>query len=98
MLDQDGILIIVTELKANSENMRFISLFGFGPRDLSRMRIVLLKGSGKAYEQAYGNIPAGYITPESYGITNPDVTRIGEFKKLRRPIVPFDENVPLRYK
>ncbi|MCI7303010.1 MAG: M81 family metallopeptidase [Clostridiales Family XIII bacterium] len=97
VLDQDGILIIVTELKANSEN---IILFHYLDLDLdiSRMRIVLLKGSGKAYEQAYGNIPAGYITPESYGITNPDVTRIGEFKKLRRPIVPFDENVPLRYK
>lgn len=98
ILDQDGIKIVVTELKANSEN---IVIFQYFDVDISDMRFLILKGSGEAYKVAYGQYevkPDAYITPESIGITNPDVTKIGDFKKLRRPLIPFDENVELRYK
>jgi len=30
------------------------------------------------------------LTAESIGVNNPDVTKIGEFKKIRRPVYPLD--------
>ncbi|MFD1708253.1 M81 family metallopeptidase [Siminovitchia sediminis] len=95
VIDQNGILIVVTELKADTENLNVFEILGIDVRDLN---IIILKGLGHAYKKAFKDLPKGYITPESIGITNPDVRKIGEFKNIRRPVYPLDKNVALRYK
>ena len=95
VIDQNGIIIIVTEKKANTENMNLFAYLGI---DVKQFRIMVLKGFGKAYEGVFKDIPAGYIIPDSLGITSPDVRKIGNFQKIRRPVYPLDENVEMRYK
>ena len=94
VLNQKGIKIVVTELKAGTENIDIFGILGYDVNDLN---IVVMKGLGQAIRDVFKEKPRDYITPESIGITNPDVTKIGDFKKLRRPIYPFDKNVAMRY-
>src|SRR5699024_6320277 len=94
VLDQNGILIVVTELKADTENFNIFEWLGI---DVKNLNIIVLKGLGHAYKKAFKDLPKGYITPASIGITNPDVRKIGEFKFIRRPVYPLNENVELRY-
>lgn len=95
LIDQDGILIFVTELKADTEN---IDVFGWMGYEVSDMNVIILKGLGHAYKEVFKDKPKGYLTPDSIGITHPDVRKIGEFKLIRRPVHPLDENVEFRYK
>lgn len=94
VLNQNGILIVVTELKAATENINIFKYLGI---DVSDLKIIILKGFGKAYRDVFKDIPVGYITPEGIGITNPDVSKIGNFKTIRRPIYPMDKDTKLRY-
>lgn len=90
----DGITVVVTQEKAPTENMNIFAQAGI---DIKDFNILLLKGFGQAYQGVFGDLPEQYLTIHSIGICNPDVTRIGEFKNIRRPIYPLDENVELRY-
>ena len=94
LIDNDGIQIFVTEYMCTTELTNLFAHFGI---DVAQYKILLLKGSSKGYKVTYGDKLAGYIATESAGITSPDVTKVGEFKYLRRPIFPIDENVELRY-
>lgn len=90
----DGVTVVVTQEKAPTENMNIFAQAGI---DASEFNILLLKGFGQAYQGVFGDLPKEYLTIHSIGICNPDVTRIGEFQNIRRPIYPLDENVTLRY-
>ena len=94
VIEERGITIIVTEHKAPTENIDIFAQLGI---DFHKFNIILLKGFGQAYQAVFKDVPEEYITIQSIGITNPDVTRIGEFKNVRRPIYPLDHNVKLRY-
>ena len=94
LIDNDGIQIIVTEYTCPTELTNLFAHFGI---DVSQYKILILKGSSEGYKATYGDKLAEYIVPESAGITNPDVTKVGEFKYLRRPIFPINENVEMRY-
>lgn len=95
LIDQGGFLILVTELKADTEN---IDVFGWLGIDVADLNVIILKGLGHAYKEVFKDKPKGYLTPDSIGITHPDVRKIGDFKLIRRPCHPFDENVELRFK
>ncbi len=94
VIEFEGITVVVTEEKTPTEN---IDIFGQLGMDFHKFNILLLKGFGQAYQGVFKDAPAEYLTIHSIGICNPDVTRIGDFKNIRRPIYPLDENVTLRY-
>ena len=56
-----------------------------------------MKGLGEAYQEVYQERAKGFLTMDSIGVTNPDVTKIGDFRNVRRPIYPLDRNVSMRY-
>lgn len=95
VLQERGFVIVVTEYKGGFESVNILGYLGY---DVSQMKALVLKGSSGAYKEVFGDIPAGYLYPASLGITNPDVTKIGDFQRLRRPIWPLDEGVRLRYR
>lgn len=95
VIEERGIKIVVVELKGGFEGIDIFGILGYDVKD---MKAVVLKGSSGACENVFGNRIAKYTIVDSLGITSPDVTKIGEFKKLRRPIWPLDENVAMRYK
>lgn len=97
ILDHDGIIIVVTEPRCNIENIVIFNYLDVDI-DVANMKVILMKGSGEAYKCTYKELAAGFITPQSYGLTNPDITRIGDYSKVRRPDIPFDKNVKLHYK
>lgn len=90
VIEERGITIVVTERKAPTENIDIFAQVGI---DFRQFNIILLKGFGQAYQAVFKDVPEEYITIQSIGITNPDVTRIGEFKNVRRPIYPLDKDV-----
>ena len=95
VLDQDGIFIVVVEYKGAFESINIFDIMGIDARDL---KVVVLKGASGALKEVFGEYLSGYVYPASKGITNPDVTKIGEFKKIRRPIYPLDKDTTMRYK
>lgn len=94
VIEERGITIVVTEYKAPTENIDIFAQLGI---DYHKFNVLLLKGFGQAYQAVFKDAPQEYLTIQSIGITNPDVTRIGEFKNVRRPVYPLDKNVELRY-
>ena len=95
VIEERGIKIVVTELKGGFEGIDIFGILGYNVED---MKALVLKGSSAAYKGVFGERIAHYEVIDSQGITSPDVTKIGEFKRLRRPIWPLDENVRMRYK
>lgn len=94
VIKEQNCTIVVTEQKAPTENMDIFAQLGI---DIEPFDVLLLKGFGRAYQAVFQDRIKEYIVVSSKGITNPDVTRIGEFKNARRPIYPLDENVEIRY-
>ncbi len=95
VLDQNGIFIVVVEYKGAFESINIFDIMGI---DVRNLKVIVLKGSSGALKEVFREYLSGYVYPESKGITNPDVTKIGEFKKLRRPVYPLDKDVTMRYK
>lgn len=93
-IEFDGITVVVTEEKAPTENMNIFAQAGL---DFKKFNILLLKGFAQAYQGVFGDALAGYLTIHSIGICNPDVTRIGNFQNIRRPIYPLDPDTELRF-
>lgn len=89
VLDQKGILIVVTENKTATEN---INIFSYLDIAVEELNVIVLKGLGHAYKKVFKDLPKEYVTIDSIGVTNPDVTKLGEFKNIRRPIYPIDKN------
>jgi microcystin degradation protein MlrC len=90
VLAADGILIPVSELKAGTEAINVFEVLGI---DLASLDVIILKGLGNTIKRAYGDIPRGYVEVESEGINHPDLRKIGEYRKLRRPCFPLDDDV-----
>lgn len=95
VIEERGFKIVVVELKGGFEGIDIFGILGYNIED---MKAVVLKGSSGAYKNVFRDRISKYTIVESLGITSPDVTRIGDFKNLRRPIWPLDENVTMRYK
>ena len=95
VIEERGIKIVVCELKGGFEGIDILGILGYDVKD---MKALVLKGSSGAIQNVFGDRIARYTIVESLGITNPDVTKIGDFKKLRRPIWPLDTDVTMRYK
>lgn len=94
VLEQNGVYIVVTELKTNTESIDVYKYLGI---DVTQFLFIIGKGLGEAYQAVYKDLAKGFLTLDSIGITNPNVKKIGEFKKIRRPIYPLDDNVTMRY-
>lgn len=95
LLDQNGILIVVTEHKTATEN---INIFSYLDIAVEQFNVMVLKGLGHAYQNVFKKLPKEYVTIDSIGVTNPDVTKLGEFKNIRRPIYPIDEDTVFAYR
>lgn len=87
VLDADGIYILVTEFKIGAESVNIFREVGL---DFTNYKIAVIKGLGNSIQKAYGDAPTGYIEIASEGCTNPDVTKLGEFKKLSMDLYPFN--------
>lgn len=87
VLDVDGIYILVTEFKIGVESINIFREVGL---DFTNYKIAVIKGLGNSIQKAYGDAPSGYIEIDSEGCTNPDVTKLGEFKKLSMDLYPFN--------
>lgn len=87
VLDVDGIYILVTEFKIGAESVNIFREVGL---DFTNYRIAVIKGLGNSIQKAYGDAPSGYIEIDGKGCTNPDVTKLGTFKKLSMELYPFN--------
>ena len=90
VLDIDGIIVPVAEKMIVTE---CIDIFGILGIDYKAKNIIVLKGLASSYTHIYKDIPKEYVLLDSAGIGNYDLTKIGKYKKLRRPCYPFDKNV-----
>lgn len=88
VLDCDGILILIGEMKMGVES---VNIFDAVELDVSECNIIVVKGLGNTIKKSYGDDHKGFIEVEGEGSTNPDVTKLGEFKKLNRSYFPFDK-------
>lgn len=79
--------IVVTENKVPTE---MINIFRHLDIDSNKYSVLVLKGFGHSYKANFSDKEYVYFTAESIGVNNPDVTKIGEFKKIRRPVYPLD--------
>ena len=79
--------IVVTENKVPTE---MINIFRHLDIDSNKYSVLVLKGFGHSYKTNFSDKEYVYFTAESIGVNNPDVTKIGEFKKIRRPVYPLD--------
>lgn len=82
--------VVITEQKVPTE---MINIFKYLDIDSSKYSLLILKGFGHSYKGVFKDTVDEYITAESIGVNNPDITKIGDFKKLRHPIFPFDSDV-----
>lgn len=87
ILDRNGIDILVSEEKMGAESVNIFREVGL---DFTNYNIAVLKGLGNSIRQTYGDAPAGYLEIASEGCTNPDVTKLGEFRKLSAGLYPFN--------
>ena len=90
VINERGIKIIVTEKKIGTENLDFFSILGMDIKDFD---VIVIKGFGNAYQHVFKDVPKEYLTIDSIGITNPNVTKIGNYVNVRRPIYPLDNDV-----
>lgn len=90
LIDVDGITVPVTERKAATESM---DMFGALGLNVDEFDVVVLKGLGNTYRVTYGDRLRAYVEVESEGCTNPNLRRIGRYRRLRRPIFPLDGDV-----
>ncbi len=81
--------VVITDQKVPTE---MIDIFKYLGIDSKKYSILILKGFGHSYKDVFKNAVDEYITAESIGVNNPDITKIGDFKKLRHPIYPFDKD------
>jgi len=88
VLDVDGILVIVTERKFVSENIDLFEILGF---DVRLMQAVCFKGLTLHIRQALAGKIETFLPVDGIGITHPDVTRLGPYRRLKRPCWPFDD-------
>ena len=82
--------VVITEQKVPTE---MINIFKYLGIDSTKYSVLILKGFGHSYKGVFQNTIDEYITAESIGVNNPDITKIGVFKKLRSPIFPFDKDI-----
>ena len=67
-----------------------INIFRHLDIDSNKYSVLVPKGFGHSYKANFSDKEYVYFTAESIGVNNPDVTKIGEFKKIRRPVYPLD--------
>lgn len=93
VLDAGGILVVVTERRLVTENIDIFAHLGF---DVTAMQAVLFKGLTLHIRQALAGRIATFLPIDGVGVTHPDVTSLGTFRRLKRPCWPFeDPDVPL---
>ena len=89
-----GIHIVVTQHKTSTES---INVFKYLNMDAAAYKVLVGKGLGEAYQMVFKEMADKFITIDSIGVTNPDVTKIGDFKNIRRPVYPLDPGTEMRY-
>ena len=94
VVDFKGIHIVVTEHKTSTES---INIFKYLGMDAGDYKILVGKGLGEAYQMVFKEMADKFITIDSIGVTNPDVTKIGEFQNIRRPVYPLEPDTKMRY-
>lgn len=87
VLDAGGILVVVTQRRLVTENIDIFGHFGF---DVRAMQAVLFKGLTLHIRQALAGRIATFLPVDGVGVTHPDVTRLGTFRRLIRPCWPFE--------
>jgi len=87
VLNCNGILILVSEIKLGVESVNIFDAIELNVRDCN---IAVVKGLGNTIQKSYGDGPKGFIEVAGEGSTNPDVTKLGEFKKFDMSSFPFD--------
>lgn len=90
VVDYKGIHIVIT---ANKTCTEMINIFQYLDMDVTQYKILVGKGLGESYRMVYKDLVKEFLTIDSIGVTNPDITKLGEFKQIRRPIYPLDKNV-----
>ena len=91
VLDVSGVLVAITERKIVTENIDLFELLGW---DVSTMQVVGFKGLGGHIQQIIGPKMQRYIRIDGVGVTHRDVRKVGQYKRINRPIWPLDD-VPL---
>lgn len=94
VVDFKGIHIVVTQHKTSTES---INVFKYLNMDATAYKVLVGKGLGEAYQMVFKEMADKFITIDSIGVTNPDVTKIGDFKNIRRPVYPLDPGTEMRY-
>ncbi|MBB3458013.1 microcystin degradation protein MlrC [Rhizobium sp. BK313] len=93
VLDVGGILVVLTERKMVTENIDIFKNLGFDVRD---MQAIVFKGLGLHIRQALEERVRRFLPINGVGVTHPDVTQLGPYRHLSRPIWPFDVDVDFR--
>ena len=87
VIDISGIKVIVTEMKAVTEDIDIFEMLGY---DVTKMNALGLKGLGLHIKKAYGSKIDHYIPADGKGVTHPDLRKIGTYYNIRRPVFPLD--------
>jgi len=87
VLDAGGILVVITQRRLVSENIDIFAHLGF---DVMSMQAVLFKGLTLHVRQALAGKIETFLSIDGFGVTHPDVTRLGGFRRLKRPCWPFE--------
>jgi microcystin degradation protein MlrC len=81
-----GIEVMLTEHRAHPNDLEYFRAFGIEPTD----RKMLVLKSAAHYRAAFDPIAKLTIEVDAPGLTSPDFHRF-DFKKIRRPMYPFDD-------
>ncbi len=88
VLDVDGILVVVSERKIVTENIDIFEILGF---DVRAMQLAVFKGLGLHIRQALKGKIETFMPVDAIGVTHPDVSKLGAFEHVMRPVFPLDE-------
>lgn len=81
-----GIEVMLTEHRAHPNDLEYFRAFGIEPTE----RKMLVLKSAAHYRAAFDPIAALTIEVDGPGLTSPNFRRF-DFKKIRRPMYPFDD-------
>lgn len=88
VLDVGGILVVVTERKVVTENIDVFEILGF---DVTAMQMAVFKGLGLHIRQALEGKITTFVPVDAVGVTHPDVSQLGAFDNVQRPMYPLDD-------
>ena len=86
-LDVHGVIVVLTARKMVTENIDIFAPLGF---DVQTMAAISFKGLGLHVRQALDGKIRRFLAVDGDGCTHPDVTRLGPFQRIRRPVWPLD--------